>query len=40
MSASPEAVIRLQGVSKVFPDVPPDTPPALDALTADVYLIA
>ena len=36
MSASPEAVIRLQGVSKVFPDVPPDTPPALDALTADV----
>ena len=36
MSASPEAVIRLQGVSKVFPDVPPGTPPALDTLTADV----
>ena len=36
MTAVPEAVIRLQGVSKSFPDVPPDTPPALDGLTADV----
>ena len=32
----PQAVIRLQGVSKVFPDVPPGTPPALSSLTADV----
>ncbi len=36
MSPSPQAVIRLQGVSKVFPDVPPGTPPALSSLTADV----
>lgn len=34
MSPSPQAVIRLQGVSKVFPDVPPGTPPALSSLTA------
>ena len=36
MSPFPQAVIRLQGVSKVFPDVPPGTPPALSSLTADV----
>ena len=36
MSPSPQAVIRLQDVSKVFPDVPPGTPPALSSLTADV----
>jgi len=36
VSPSPQAVIRLQGVSKVFPDVPPGTPPALSSLTADV----
>ena len=36
MSPSPQAVIRLQGVSKVFPDVPPGTPPALSSLTANV----
>ncbi|WP_308774016.1 ABC transporter ATP-binding protein, partial [uncultured Bilophila sp.] len=36
MSPSPQAVIRLQDVSKVFPDVPPGTPPALSGLTADV----
>lgn len=36
MSPSLQAVIRLQGVSKVFPDVPPGTPPALSSLTADV----
>ena len=36
MSPSPQPVIRLQGVSKVFPDVPPGTPPALSSLTADV----
>ena len=36
MSPSPQAVIRLQGVSKVFSDVPPGTPPALSSLTADV----
>ena len=36
MSPSPQAVIRLQGVSMVFPDVPPGTPPALSSLTADV----
>ncbi len=29
-------VIRLEAVSKVFPDVPPGTPPALQDVTADI----
>ena len=31
-----DAVINLQGVSKVFPNVPSGTPPALDNLTASI----
>ena len=36
MSSLPEAVIRLRGVTRTFPDVPPGTPPALSGLTADI----
>ena len=36
MIQEPEAVIELQGVSRVFPNVPPGTPPALDNLTATI----
>ncbi len=36
MRPDPESVIRLENVCKVFPNVPPGTPPALDNLTAHI----